>query len=92
MTKKNIAIIVELIPIVSAVLSYLLTVSKYDSELIRNVISITFLLAFLGFVFFFVGRWLAKENKAVKILGVFDWLATVYVIAIYAIAIFNFGL
>jgi len=92
MNKKRIAIIAEIIPLVSAVVSYVLTVSKFDSELIRTVISITFLLAFLGFVFFFIGRKLAKESKAVRILGIFDWLATLYVIAIYVIAIFSFAL
>ncbi len=92
MNKKTIAIIAELIPLVSAVVSYVLVVSSLDSKIIRQVISITFLLAFLGFVFFFIGRGLAKNDKAVRILGIFDWLATIYVIAIYIIAIFSFGL
>lgn len=92
MNKKTIAIIAEMIPLVSAIVSYVLVVSSLDSKIIRQVISITFLLAFLGFVFFFIGRSLAKNDKAVRILGVFDWLATIYVIAIYIIAIFSFGL
>lgn len=90
--KKTLAIIVESIPLVSAVVSYPLLISNLDSEPVRLVIAITFLCAFLGFVFFFIGRGLAKEDKTVRILGVFDWLATVYVIAIYIIAIFIFGL
>lgn len=92
MNKKIIAIIAEIIPLVSAVVSYTLIVSSLDSDLIRQVISITFLLAFSGFAFFFIGRRLAKESRAVRILGIFDWLATLYVIAIYVIAIFMFGL
>ena len=90
--KKIIAIIAEIIPLVSAVVSYPLLVSSLDSKLVRLVIAITFLCAFLGFVFFFIGRGLAKDDKAVRILGIFDWLATIYVIAIYVIAIFIFGL
>lgn len=84
--------IAETIPLVSAVVSYILIVSSLDSDWIRQVISITFLLAFFGFVFFFIGRGLAKSDKTVRILGILDWLATIYVIAIYVIAIFIFGL
>ncbi|MBR1597402.1 MAG: hypothetical protein IJ661_00655 [Lachnospiraceae bacterium] len=69
MNKKIIAIITELIPIVSAVTSYTLIVSNIDSVLVRKVISVTMILAFLGFVFFFIGRRLSKEDKAVRILG-----------------------
>lgn len=92
MNKKTIAMIAEIIPLASAVVSYLLIVLNLDSDLIRQAISITFLFAFLGFAFFFIGRRLAKEDRVVRILGVFDWLATIYVIAIYIIAIFSFGL
>ena len=92
MNKKKLAVILEIIPIVSAVASYLLVVSPLDSGLIRTIIGITFLLAFLGFAFFFVGRKLAKEEKIVRILGVFDWLATLSVIAFYILAIFLFSL
>lgn len=90
--KKTIAILLEALPIVSAPLAYLLVISDYNSPLIRAVIGITFLIAFLGFVFFLIGRKLAKDDKIVRILGIFDWLATLFIIAIYVIAIFNFGL
>lgn len=92
MNKKRLAIITEIVPPVSACVSYILIVSKSDSAWVRYVIAITFLLAFFGFVFFFIGRALAKHDKAVRILGIFDWLATAYVFAIYLIAIFSFGL
>ena len=42
--------------------------------------------AFFGFVFFFVGRSMGKEDKTVKILGILDIFATISVIAIYIIA------
>lgn len=90
--KKTIAIIAELLPVISAPLSYLLVVSASDTGLIRHVITITFLLAFLGFAFFFLGRKLAGEEKMVRILGILDWLATLYVVVFYAIAIFSFAL
>ena len=92
MNKKTVAVIVEIIPLVSAVVSYALLVSKLDSALIRNTISVTFLLAFLGFVFFFIGRKLAKESRAVPILGIFDWLATIFIIAIYVVAFLSIAL
>ena len=90
--KKVIAIILEIIPLISAVLSYTLVVFGTDSELIRTVIAVVFLLAFLGFVFFFIGRWLAKESKAVRILGIFDWLATVFIIGFYLFAFLSIAL
>ena len=92
MNRKTIAILLELIPVISAAISYALVVSSSDAAPVRRIISITFLLAFLGFVFFFIGRKLAKGDKTVRILGILDWLATLYVIAFYVIAIFSFGL
>lgn len=90
--KKIIAIILEIIPIVSAVISYPLLVSSLDSPVVRLIIAVTFLCAFFGFVFFFIGRMLAKNDKAVRILGVFDLLATLYIVGIFIVAIFVFGL
>ena len=82
----------EIIPIVSAVISYPLLVSSLDSPVVRLIIAVTFLCAFFGFVFFFIGRMLAKNDKAVTILGVFDLLATLYIVGIFIVAIFVFGL
>ncbi|MBQ1412445.1 MAG: hypothetical protein IIY93_04560 [Clostridia bacterium] len=90
--KKTIAILLEILPIVSAPLAYLLVISDYNSPLIRAVIGITFLIAFLGFVFFLIGRKLSKGDKVVRILGIIDCIATLFIVAIYVIAIFNFGL
>ena len=77
MSKKTVAIIAEIIPLISAPLGYFLVVSKYDSAVTRWVIAIAFLLAFLGFVFFFIGRWLG--------------LATLFIVGFYALAIFVFA-
>jgi len=92
MNKKTIAILAEIIPVVSAVAAYLLIISNYDSEPIRWVILITTLLAFLGFVFFFVGRRLARGDLAVRILGILDWLATFCVIGFYVLAFISVAL
>ena len=92
MNKRIIALILELIPIISEPISYLLIMSSHDSVMIRRIISVTMLLAFLGFVFFFIGRRLAKGDRAVRILGILDWFATLFVIAFYVLAAFSVGL
>ena len=55
-------------------------------------IVVTSVLAFLGFVFFFIGRMLARGERIVTILGILDWFATLVTFQLYAIAIFSFGL
>ena len=92
MNKKIIAIIAELVPLVSAVTSYTLIVHGPNSLFIKRVIAVTMLLAFLGFVFCIIGRKLAKEEKAVRVLGVFDCITPLLVIGFYIVAIFSFGL
>ena len=92
MNKKAIVIAAKSIPVVSAAVSCILIMSAFDSAPVRAVIGITFALAFLGFVFFFIGRKLAKESKAVRVLGILDLLSTAYVIGFYILAIFSFGL
>ncbi len=92
MNKKNVAIFVQLVPIISAIISFILIEISYDAELITWIIYITTILAFFGFVFFFIGRKLCKKDKVVQILGILDWLSTIYVILLYVFAIFAFGL
>lgn len=92
MNRKNIALILEWIPIVSAPVSYILVMLASDSDPVRRIISITMVLAFFGFVFAIIGRKLDREDRTVRILSILDRLATVYVIVFYAIAIFSFGL
>lgn len=90
--KKTIAIILEVIPLFSAVMSFILIKLNNNSELLKYAIMITMLLAFFGFIFFFVGKKLNKTDKIVQILGILDLLATLYVIVLYTIVIFSFGL
>ncbi len=82
MNKKNILIFIKLIPVISAVLSFILIFSNAQAG---TVTTISVILAFLGFVFFFIGRRSAREDKTLKILGVLDILATVSIIVMYAI-------
>ncbi len=92
MNKKTIAIILEIIPIISAVISWIFILIPYGSEALSFIIPTTFMLAFFGFVFFFIGKKLCKNDKTVKILGICDIASTISIIAIYIIAIFVFGL
>ncbi|MBO6047089.1 MAG: hypothetical protein J6P61_04965 [Erysipelotrichaceae bacterium] len=92
MNKKTIIKFLEKIPIICALLSFVLLVLPIDAPIIKTIMSFTIPLAFLGFVFFFVGRKFCKEDKTVRFLGYLDLLATVFVIVLYILAIFSFGL
>ena len=92
MSRKTIAIITELIPVASAILSFIMLTVPNDPWIVKQIIPISFFLAFLGFVFFFVGRKLAGNDVMVRVIGVMDWLATLSIVVIYILAIFSFGL
>ena len=92
MNKRTIAIVLEALPVISALLFFILLWSSVDTDLVRALIKISMLIAFFGFVFFFVGRRLAKGDTAVRILGILDILATLSIIGFYGLAIFAFGL
>ena len=92
MDKKNIVITAKLIPVISVILSYMLILGPFHSDFARGLSGVTVILAFLGFVFFFIGRRLAKEDKLIKILGILDILSTVSMIALYALAVISVAL
>ena len=92
MGKKIIAIVLELIPVVSAVVSFYLFTTSKDAALIRQTLLISFVIGLLGIAFFIVGRKLAGDDKAVRILGLLDLVASIYVIVFYVLAIISFGL
>ena len=92
MNKKTIAIVLELIPVLSAIAAFVMIFSSYTPAQGSPEIGITMLLAFLGFVFFFVGRKLAKEDKAVRILSVLDLLATFSVVGLYALVFLSLAM
>ncbi len=91
MNKKNVAMVLEIIPIVSIVFVVLSSFMKVDAGPITLIRAICMLIAFFGFVFFIIGRKLAKEEKVVRILGICDILATVGVIAIYVLVFIAIG-
>ena len=92
MNKRTIAIILESLPVIAAPLLFILLWSSVDTDPVRALIKICMLIAFFGFVFFFVGRRLAKGDTAVRILGILDILSTLSIIGFYGLAIFAFGL
>ena len=92
MNKRTIAIIIEALPVISALMFFILLWSSVDTDLVRKLNTIFVIVAFFGFVFFFVGRKLAKGDTAVRILGILDILSTLSIIGFYGLAIFAFGL
>ena len=91
MNKKILAVALELIPIISAPLAIISIFSNIDSKIIRSLIGVCTLLAFFGFVFFFIGRKIAKEEKIVRVLSILDILATVAIIILYALVFIALG-
>lgn len=92
MDKVNIVKIVKFIPVISAVVSYILILGPFNASWVGKVTGVTVILAFLGFAFFFVGRRLAGEDNLVKILGILDILSTVSIVVLYALAVISVAL
>lgn len=92
MNKRKAAIFLELVPVLSAVLFFVLIGASPDTDLARKLITAFMLPALLGFAFFLAGRKLAGEDRAVRILGILDLLATASVIGLYILAAISFGL
>ena len=92
MKNRTAVILLKLIPVISAPLAYILMTSHVRSDAAGTITAIATLLGFLGFAFFFIGRKHFREDKAVRILGILDIVATVIIIGIYVIAIMVFGL
>ena len=92
MDKKNIVITAKLIPVISAVLSYLLILGPFKAAWISKVTGVTVILAFLGVGFFFIGRRLAREDRMLKILGILDILSSISIIVLYALAFASVGM
>ena len=88
MNKKTVLTIIKLIPVVSAVLAFILVFSSLEAGALTGI---AVLLALLGFVFFFIGRKSAKEDKTLKILGILDLLSTVAIILMYVFVFIAFA-
>lgn len=89
MDRKTVLKILKLIPAVSALLAYILIFSSAQAGALTSA---AVLLAFFGFVFFFMGRKSAKDDKTLRVLGWLDLLSTLSIIVLYALAVANFGL
>ncbi len=92
MKNKKIAIITELIPVISAPLAIFLIMAPFNSKFIGGVITVAMILGFFGFVPFLVFRKLGKEDKTVRMLGILDLLATLAVIWFYVLAFLSIGM
>ena len=90
--RKKIALVLEALPVICVPLSYLLILNNADRSIVRGIIGIATVIAFFGFVFFIIGRKLVREDKTILVLGILDILATLFILGIYVIAIFSFGL
>ena len=86
--KKYIAIILEIIPIVSVIAAFLLFILPVNMKVLDGIFMI---LAAFGFQFFLFAYKLHK-SKLTKVLGIIDVIASLTVIIFYVIAIFSFGL
>lgn len=86
--KKIIAILLELIPIVSIVAAVVLFLSSIN---IKALLGILLLISVLGFQFFLIA-WKIYKSKLIKILGIIDIFVSLFVIGFYITAFFTFGL
>ena len=92
MNRKTAAVIVELIPVVSAVLGLVFVLSSIETALTRKLTPVLFVLAFCGFVFYYIGRRICRGDRIVKLFGILDWLATFSIIGFYVLAILSMGM
>ena len=92
MNKKVVAMIVELIPIISVITSISILLSSLDSEPIRWVVRITTLLSFFGFLFFVIGHKICKDSKLVLVFGILDLLSTLAIAGFYILVIFSIAM
>ena len=93
MNKKTLAIILEIIPIIAAIVALTLIFSPIEAGgALQIIIYIATFLGFIGFVFFIIGRKLARGDKAVLIFGILDFVATASIVGMYVLAILSFGL
>ncbi|MBO4458671.1 MAG: hypothetical protein J5802_13220 [Butyrivibrio sp.] len=88
MNKRTTTIILKSIPIISAILAILIVSGPFSGNAIDGLIGITFTLAGFGFVAFFIGRKMAKEDKLIRILGIGDLLST-FVIFFFCMMVFT---
>ena len=89
--KKILAIILELVPVLAALVFFALVLLPIEFENSRMISMIAMPIALLGFAFFFLGRKIGRGESGVLLFGILDWLASISIVAFYVLAIFNFG-
>lgn len=92
MEKKKLAIILEIIPIASLVLGFILVFLPISSGVIQWINSVLFMLAVFGFVFGIIGVKMVKGDKAVKILCILDCIAPLIVVLFYVLVFAAIGM
>lgn len=92
MKKRTIVILLKCLPILASVISFICLKLPDDYTIVRVMIKITVIISFFGFIFFFIGKKMSKNDKLIKMLSIFDLLSTLYIIILYIIVIFSFGL
>lgn len=90
--KKNLALILEIIPIISTAAFFFFTYSDMNPALVKTANTVAVIFSLLGIPAFIAGRILAKGSKPALILGILDLLCTAAIIVFYILAIFVFGL
>jgi len=92
MNKKTLAVILEIIPIVSVITALSLVFASLNNDFVRKIILVAVVISFFGFVFGIIARKLAKGDKLVKVLSIFDFLCPVIIIALYVITFIAIGM
>ena len=92
MNKKTLAVILEIIPIISVIATYGLVFANLNSDFVRKIIYVTLIISFFGFVFGIIARKLAKGDKLVKVLSIFDFLCPVFIIGLYVLVFIAIGM
>lgn len=86
MKKRTSVIILELLPIISAITAYFITfVIEKESILTLIVSAIAIVLAFNGYILYLLFRKIAKEDTLVKVLGFLDIASSLAIIIFYIV-------
>lgn len=92
MNKKNLAVILEIIPLITLIATYVLVFANLDNDVVRAIILATVTISFFGFIFGIIGRKLSKGDKLVKVLSIFDFLCPVFIIGLYVLVFIAIGM
>jgi hypothetical protein len=92
MNKKTLALVLEIIPLISVIATFVLVFANLDSDVVRTIILITVTISFFGFIFGIIGRKLSKGDKLIKVLSIFDFLCPVFIIGLYVLVFIAIGM